>query len=228
MSFIHENPVLVAPRPVRIAASAPHHTLFSRPHPVRLLSPSVERIVERSPDIDDSRPSADSSPRASPRSALPSEALEEFLSILRPSMSIFPPNSPRRRGANTLPTWHYERPTFNLKPRARIEAAPTKSEADDLDTARSTQSSRNALSPAPTATTPDNAGTPDLDVFAEGEGSSFRWFSSGVLSSPISRMHTRNPFLRHVAAQSPTPALPLSPAAIPLPTPTPDELLDLH
>jgi len=75
----------------------------------------------------------------------------------------------------------------------------------------------------------------------------FRWFSSGLLgeltqylgefwltlqyhplASPISRMHTRNPFFRHVTAQSPAPALPLSPAAIPLPTPTPDELLDLH
>jgi hypothetical protein len=47
-------------------------------------------------------------------------------------------------------------------------------------------------------------------------------------ASPISRMHTRNPFLRHAALQSPTPVVPLSPAAIPLPTPTPDELLDLH
>ncbi|KAF5358501.1 hypothetical protein D9756_001696 [Leucocoprinus leucothites] len=228
MSFIHENPVLVAPRPVRIAGMIPHHTIFSRSHPVRLLSPPAERIASRSPDIDDSRPSADNSPRASPRSALPSEALEEFLSILRPSVSIFPPNSPRRRASNSIPAWNYERPTFNFKPRARIEAAPPKSEADDLDAARSNQPSRNALSPAPVAATPENDNTVDPDVFADSETASFRWFSSGVLSSPISRMHTRNPFLRHVATQSPTPVLPPSPATIPLPTPTPDELLDLH
>ncbi|KAF9453280.1 hypothetical protein P691DRAFT_82912 [Macrolepiota fuliginosa MF-IS2] len=143
-------------------------------------------------------------------------------------MSMFPPNSPRRRGATSLPTWSYERPTFTFKPRARIEAAPTKGDVDDLDATRSTQSSRNDPSPAPAAATPDNEGAPDTDVSADAEGVHFRWFSSGVLSSPISRMHTRNPFLRHVAAQSPTPVIPLSPAAIPLPTPSPDELLTLH
>lgn len=67
MSFIHENPVLVAPRPVRIATGPPHHTLFTRPNPVRLLSPPADRIVDRSPDIDDPRLSTDTSPRASPR-----------------------------------------------------------------------------------------------------------------------------------------------------------------
>jgi hypothetical protein len=67
MSFIHENPVLVAPRPVRIAAAVPHHTIFARPNPVRLLSPAVERAVDRSPEVDDSRLSAETSPRPSPR-----------------------------------------------------------------------------------------------------------------------------------------------------------------
>lgn len=96
-------------------------------------------------------------------------------------MSIFPPNSPRRRGGNTLPTWHYERPTFSFKSRARIEAAPMRNDVDDLDAARSTQSSRNATSPAPVASTPENDGAPDSDAFADGEGAPFRWFSSGVL-----------------------------------------------
>lgn len=36
-------------------------------------------------------------------------------------------------------------------------------------------------------------------------------------------MHTRNPFLRHVATDTPTPISPLSPAAIPLPLRTSDE-----
>lgn len=67
MSFISENPVLVAPRPVRITATSHPHTVFVRPNPVRLLSPPTERILNHSPDTDDSRLSVDSSPRASPR-----------------------------------------------------------------------------------------------------------------------------------------------------------------
>ena len=66
MSFIPEHPVLVAPRPVRIAAITQHH--LPRSHSVRLLSPPAERIAaNHSPDSDDSRPYADDAPRASPR-----------------------------------------------------------------------------------------------------------------------------------------------------------------
>ncbi|EKM82805.1 hypothetical protein AGABI1DRAFT_118238 [Agaricus bisporus var. burnettii JB137-S8] len=223
MSFIHENPVLVAPRPIRLAAAAAsHHSIFARPNPIRLLSPAAERAVDRSPDTDDTRLSAENSPRPSPRSGLPSEALEEFLSILRPSM--FPPNSPRRRTANTVPPWHYERSTVNLKSWARLEGAPMKNETDDLDLPRF---ANDGFSPAPVGTITEQ-GLTDGDSLMDGDNASFRWFSSNVLSSPVSRMHTRNPFLRHAALQSPTPVVPLSPAAIPLPTPTPDELLDLH
>lgn len=49
------------------------------------------------------------------------------------------------------------------------------------------------------------------------------------LASPVSRMHTRNPFLRHSDDRSPVPcapSAPLTPAAVPLPLPTPDELVD--
>ena len=49
------------------------------------------------------------------------------------------------------------------------------------------------------------------------------------LASPVSRMHTRNPFLRHSDDRSPAPSAPsapLTPAAVPLPLPTPDELVD--
>lgn len=100
-------------------------------------------------------------------------------------MSIFPPNSPRRRGGNSVPAWHYERPTFNLKTRARIEGPPTKNDIDDLDPARSTQPSRNGFSPAPLPATPDIEGTSDTDLFADGDGVPFRWFSSGVLCELI-------------------------------------------
>lgn len=159
-------------------------------------------------------------------------------------MSIFPPNSPRRRATNPLPSWHYERPTLNFKPRARIEAPFTKGEIDDFDWVRPPNPT--SSSPVPISATPDNDTPPDSNVSTDGEESSFRWFSSGVLcefftlapnlivsltwfqASPIPRMHTRNPFLRHVAAQSPAPVAPLSPAAIPLPVPTPDELFNLR
>ena len=39
-------------------------------------------------------------------------------------------------------------------------------------------------------------------------------------------MHTRNPFLRNSDDRSPAPIAPLTPAAVPLPLPTPDELVD--
>jgi hypothetical protein len=46
------------------------------------------------------------------------------------------------------------------------------------------------------------------------------------LASPVSRMHTRNPFLRNSDNRSPARIAPLTPAAVPLPPPTPDELID--
>lgn len=52
-----------------------------------------------------------------------------------------------------------------------------------------------------------------------------RWLRHSVLSSPVSRMHTRNPFLKHIAE---LPVPPLSPAAVPLPTPSPNELHELE
>jgi hypothetical protein len=45
-------------------------------------------------------------------------------------------------------------------------------------------------------------------------------------ASPVSRMHTRNPFLRSSDDRSPAPTAPLTPAAVPLPLPTQDELVD--
>lgn len=44
-------------------------------------------------------------------------------------------------------------------------------------------------------------------------------------ASPISRTHTRNPFLRQASDYPHVAVSPLSPAAIPLPSPSPEEML---
>jgi len=219
MTYANDLPLLVAPRPVRITSSS----FFTRSRHVTVPSDDKQRFLDA--DHDDLKLSffSDdkdiiSSPRASPRSALPTEALEEFLSILRPS--FFPPSSPnlRSRRSVTLPTFQYER-NFNFKTRARLENMNPRQDPDDLDTTRSNQPSRNAFS-----TTPDYP-----DPMDEHEDlPSMRWFASTVLSSPISRMHTRNPFQRHASNQSPGYMSPLSPAAVPLPLPTPDEMIDMY
>jgi hypothetical protein len=53
-----------------------------------------------------------------------------------------------------------------------------------------------------------------------------------LLASPISRMQTRNPFQRHPSYEAAAPSFEFSPtwpspAAVPLPLPTPDELLEM-
>ncbi|KAJ7043201.1 hypothetical protein C8F04DRAFT_1074025 [Mycena alexandri] len=215
MPFANDNPVLVAPRPVRLNTLLTRSRMLSAPDHVERV-----RFTDENSDIDDRKISESSdkdvsSQRSSPRSGLPSEALEEFLSILRPS--FFPPASPvlitRRNGAVSLPTFHHER-SYSLKGRGLLQQK--NDVVDELEVSRSTQPSRN------TTQTPDAEG----DEF-DGNTLPIRWFSSTVLSSPISRMHTRNPFQRHL---SPGPVSPitLSPAAIPLPlSPTPDEMIEI-
>ncbi|TFK42730.1 hypothetical protein BDQ12DRAFT_676714 [Crucibulum laeve] len=234
--LIAPRPVLVAPRPVRLTT----HSLFNR-SPIRLVSapadhPDRPRLSDGT-DSDDSVISLSSEvpsdkdvacSRASPRSALSSEALEEFLSILRPS--FFPPTSPilrsRRSAAANLPTFQYERP-FSFKSLGRLENMLPKYDHDEADISRSSQPSRASTSKTPDYTDAENIIDGD---FTETENMSFRWFPSGVLSSPISRMHTRNPFQRQGSTKSPgpmSPISPLSPAAIPLPLPTPDEMTEM-
>jgi len=223
MSFsANDYPVLVAPRPVRLASG--QHTAYNRPGHDRA------RITESS-SIDDFKvalfsdtPSDKdlSSPRSSPRSGLPSEALEEFLSILRPS--FFPPTSPvlrtRRQGVS-LPTLHHERSFY--RSRGRLEVVPQKGDdREESDGSRSTQPSRNAR-----CSTPDVFNDVDGVMDVDTDSPPVRWFKANILSSPISRTHTRNPFLRHPANQSPRNLSPLSPAAIPLPLPTPDEMIEV-
>ncbi|KAJ8086254.1 hypothetical protein PM082_005077 [Marasmius tenuissimus] len=205
------SPILVAPRPVRIAPAGgafPTHNAYSflnRPaQHVRLMSAPATVAEDDGLVVEDMVNS-----RSSPRSPLPSEALEEFLSILKPGLpAFFPPKSPVTmlgRRQVSLPAI-----MFNEREASR-----------NSDTNTNTQ-------------TPESDGLEvdfqvlDLD---EAPSPSFRWFTSSVLSSPISRSNTRNPFPRHASPlyrrQTPSnahmyPAL--SPAAVPLPLPTPDGL----
>ncbi|KAF5391826.1 hypothetical protein D9757_001791 [Collybiopsis confluens] len=222
MNFGHgeHTPILVAPRPVRLTAP---FNFLSRPQPVRIVSEPAKDVAERSHSVEElkiglcTESSLNHSPRSSPRAALPSEALEEFLSILRPSM--FSPHSPpRTRRQVSLPVYHDSVPLKGRRLDFTIE---------DVESGRSDQLSRNSGSPAEIM----DAMAAEIQ-FLGLEDTPFHWFTSNILSSPISRNNTRNPFQRHstypvvssprALTQSPLPSL--SPAAIPLPLPSADEL----
>ncbi|KAH9484152.1 hypothetical protein JR316_0003632 [Psilocybe cubensis] len=160
----NEIPIVVAPRPVRLSPS-----FFA-----------ADRIAFNVPEA---------LSRASSRSALPSEALEEFLSILTPSF-IHKPRS------IAFPA---------LLPDRNISFRQVQ-QLDTHDSSLNPESPKSDSKPAHVET----------DV---------RWFSSVLLSSPVSRMHTRNPFQRSRDARSPPPLPPLTPAAVPLPpSPAPDSI----
>ncbi|KAL0947402.1 hypothetical protein HGRIS_013515 [Hohenbuehelia grisea] len=246
-----DNPLLVAPRPVRIATAPSlyiqHYRPPSRSIPSRsnLSAPTfaptpVEqleklRITDDLTD-DDQRasplspydPPSDKpiSPCASPRATLPSEALEEFLSILRPS--CFPPTSPILRGRRTIPTLPYDRPSAYAYKRALVHQPKSDSLGGD-EAGADRAPSRSAVTASPESAASERDELEDLPV---------RWYTSAALSSPVSRMHTRNPFQRHpsyeITLTSPLPTNgaslsphPLEPAAIPLPLPTPDEIHEI-
>jgi len=217
-SNISDNlPVLVAPRPVRLTASSlrlrPKH---SQSQHDRSLSSDYRCPFYQDTPSDRERPpssSSSSSPRSSPRSGLPTEALEEFLSILKPS--FFQPSSPRIR-RHTQPAFQQERPPVILKPHSLID--PPCTSVEEIDHARSASGGTTGRDTpdSPLEFDPSITNTPPI-----------RWFSARVLSSPISRNQTRNPFLRHLHDQSPIPMPVMSPAAVPLPLPTPDEFLEI-
>ncbi|KAG6832686.1 hypothetical protein H0H92_012258 [Tricholoma furcatifolium] len=217
-----EYPLLVAPRPVRLASA--YHAIINKAHSahdrVRIADTNSLDDFKLALFADSSADKDSLSPRSSPRSGLPSEALEEFLSILRPS--FFPPASPvlrtRRQAAASLPAYTQDR-TYSLQGRTRLELLPQHAD-DDMDISRSQQPSRNAICHTPESMTDESP--PDFDI----DGLPFRWYKNNALSSPISRTHTRNPFLRYASDQSPALISPLSPASIPLPQPTPDEMVD--
>jgi len=148
------------------------------------------------------------SPRPSPRATPPSEALEEFLSILHHQGSIrFQPTSPNLRATHNTAFFAYRRQTpCTLSPSLPSEGLGLTigDRADDKEN--------------------------------EGITYPFKILGSS-LGSPVSRMQTRNPFQRHPSyevnvagllgppsALSPSPTSSLNPAAVPLPLPTPDEM----
>ncbi|KAF4614903.1 hypothetical protein D9613_002915 [Agrocybe pediades] len=170
--MLNETPTVVAPRPVRLST-----TFFTRTDD-QMLAYTV--------------PDSNTHSRAPSRSALSSEALDEFFSIL-----IHQPRS------LTFPAFLADH-NFNLR------TTPQRGERE-----QPSASARAAESPK----LDSNEAQAQVDT-------GVRWFSSVFLSSPVSRMHTRNPFQKHNELRSPEPVTPLTPRAVPLPSPTPDELLE--
>ncbi|KAF9648059.1 hypothetical protein BDM02DRAFT_3187427 [Thelephora ganbajun] len=118
MSFnaTDDNLVLVAPRPVRLAASfSPVLATRTNSAAFRMLSATPTETLDRLKLVDDNQDTKDGQPeqtaaRMSPRAGLSSEALEEFLSILRPSSFLYPsPTSPILRRRNNGATIHLDR-----------------------------------------------------------------------------------------------------------------------
>ncbi|KAG1774330.1 hypothetical protein EV702DRAFT_1032343 [Suillus placidus] len=237
MNFnVNDNPLLVAPRPVRITPHLARSTYFklvaSQVDHVKL-SDDTENIDEyKQPTRVDSWVSSDkdlSSPRASPRSSLPSEALEEFLSICMgwkcPSSPVL---RPRRNCAVSLPTFG-----LPYRSRSRVDFIHTKGDLSSITLTEENEWVSRARSPQ-TLHERDELENFDIQDF-----DTQRWNVAHSLSSPISR--ARNPFLRHPSydiaisgisnfQSSPpiTSASPMSPAAVPLPVPTPDELVKVY
>jgi len=187
-----ERPIVVAPRPVRLG------TLFTRKQDSEFSF--IADITTDPPDRASRPPSA---------AALPPEALDEFLSILRPSFL-------RKPRSVTFPSFLTDRP-IALRQLPRVDSRADKV-AYDLCAAVADDS------------TLMNASLTQVDDYADlrviqPEPDARQWFSSTLLASPISRFHTRNPFQRNREG-SPAPTSPLNPASVPLPTPSPTEFLE--
>ncbi|KAI0313082.1 hypothetical protein OF83DRAFT_1176020 [Amylostereum chailletii] len=233
--MVYSENILVAPRPIRISTFSHFHPSQQRPVTLRLTSaPAPAPVPAPVPAPDDGDLDKDHavSPRLSPRSNnLPSEALEEFLSILRPA--FFPPQSPTLRARRYPMTSIHDRSlSLSAKTLDRIENIPLL--RDDPRTPA--KLSTGYLSPNLRATNrlDDNA---DNDNDSLADLLPLRFSPSSPLASPVSRYQTRNPFQRNASyevsfrpnAFSPQPmrtgsAIPASPSMVPLPPPTPSEL----
>ncbi|KAI0341864.1 hypothetical protein BDW22DRAFT_1429957 [Trametopsis cervina] len=229
-----ETLVLVAPRPVRLATPAPFSSFtpsfLHRPQAVKS-SASVRLISAPTDAFDNLKLSSDSDEDLAPQSSerdrsisprlssliyvydrltspAPSEAMEEFLSILRPTFSIFPPTSPILRPGNGI--------AHDFVPYRRGLSSAMSNEGLGLSIADQSD---------------------DTNKENEMVSYPFRLLASSPLSSPITRAHNpfpRHPafdgqasaFLsQHSASSSPSPiSMALSPATVPLPLPTPEEM----
>jgi len=272
MSFnaTDDNLVLVAPRPVRLAASfSPVLATRTNSAAFRMLSATPTEALDRLKFTDDNQDTKEGQPeqtaaRMSPRASLPSEALEEFLSILRPSSFLYPsPTSPILRRRNNGAVIHFDR----------------------QQSARRGENAWSPQPPSPTKTvssvktlTPDDF-VPAERLDSDHDANSITWYpfdwrtgcpnpTYSPLHSPVNRAQAHNPFGKRHSQQfitsennvevgaylgsSPSPslmftrmipplelpALPpsvspsaslvsLSPAAVPLPSPSPDETAEL-
>lgn len=178
-------------------------------------------------------------------SPLSNEAMDEFLSILRPSLpAFFPPSSPGLRSymPNSMPGFGHER-SISLK-LSRLEIGKDAAAFcdEDIDTVRSGTPSRSSNRSDADDEASQSAINPNMmSMAADITG---RWFRSAILckhlrlsyadrllisclcsASPVSR--SRNPFNKNITNRAITPRAhtPLSPAAIPLPS-TPDPSLE--
>ncbi|KAH9998163.1 hypothetical protein BJV74DRAFT_825791 [Russula compacta] len=229
-----DNITLVAPRPVRLSNFSSNFSIHlpspHRQHTLRIASAPtdpVDRLFSADSPLDDDAllhldpdsKSPKASPRASPRSSLPSEALEEFLSILRPS--LFPPRSPILRPLRyPVSSIHDRTLTLPSKPLGGIDNLSILPREDSRTPVKQLG--------APLSSRPPLSENEENEVRSETPP---RFFGSGPLASPISRIHTRNPFQRHASYETslvPAPYLPqdraLSPASIALPSPTLSEV----
>ncbi|PPQ85030.1 hypothetical protein CVT24_010387 [Panaeolus cyanescens] len=176
---------------------------------------------------------------------LPNEALEEFLSILKPTFLTMPKSYNFSAG--------FDRASARVSPLRHLTGSfsPAPS-SPGVHQSELSMDGRKSAAPSPVVDR-SNCTTPIRGT----------WFSTAILSSPVSRMQTRNPFVRNLDARSPVgvprkisasplPVMgmgslpipttmggdndsdshmmplslgaPPSPAAIPLPVPSPDEM----
>jgi hypothetical protein len=251
-----DNITLVAPRPVRLSNFSIHLPSAHRQHPLRIASTPAdpdERLFSADSPIDDDAllhldldsKSPKASPRASPRSSLPSEALEEFLSILRPS--LFPPHSPILRPLRyPITSLHDRTLTLPSKPLSGIDNLSVVQRDDSRTPVKQLGAPLGSRAASLRENEENDVGpeTPSKFFSSGPLGASFELFPTLApvklltrisvdvpLASPISRIHTRNPFQRHASYETslvPAPYLPqdraLSPASVALPSPTPSEL----
>lgn len=210
----NDNIVLVAPRPVRLASSFSSRAGAAA---FRVLSTTPSEHLKLVDDSHDSNPQSDTiSPRASPRyvlsghpsscllltasrASLQSEALEEFLSILR----LYPPTSPvlratvRRNG--TMSVVPYERP----HPYKR----------DTSENGKSSHTPSPSRSRAGVCVTPFKSWSPEGNLEIGDEPSvwyPFEWRSYDVLSTYlISWLATQSPdYVQIRLSTARTPATP--------------------
>ncbi|KAH9981527.1 hypothetical protein BGW80DRAFT_1163240 [Lactifluus volemus] len=217
-----DNITLVAPRPVRLSNFSIHIPSPHRQHTFRITSTPADpdRLFSADPPLDDDPLIHLDSESISPKaSSLPSEALEEFLSILRPS--LFPPRSPILRPLRYPVSSLHDRTLSFSKPLGGIDNLSVLSREDSRTPVKQLGAPLGSRAP-PQHENEEN------DVRSETPP---RFFGSGPLASPISRIHTRNPFQRHASYETSivsTSYIPqdraLSPASVALPSPTPSEL----